>query len=181
MTAPTVTATSILARPMSLCAELLASSATWQAHLDEVHGDVDTAVKAQRHIYYPWASDETNEGGQMMFPRSRAVVNPSITYCLANTGSMQWHDHGDVLLSFEAKPPVGVYNTPEDEMIWFLNMVGATLREMAMNSGVSINPSTVTYLNAYEFNLIDGPAECVLADEGGEHFFGATFRVMWKG
>lgn len=181
MTATTVTPTSILAKPLGLCAELLAASETWQEHLNDVHGGITNSTEALQHIYFPWASDEVNEDGEMKYPRSRGVINPSVSYTLANTGSMRWHDHGDVLLSFEVKPPEGVYETPEDEMIWFLNMIGATLREMALLSGVSINPSTVTRLNAYEFFLIDGPAECVVADEGGEKFYGATFRVMWKG
>jgi hypothetical protein len=183
MPVTTITPTSLLSKPLGLCADLLAASVRWQEHLDDVHGDVDNADDALNHIFYPYVHDATNPDGTLVYPRSRGIVNPSIHYNLKNIGSATWYDHGDVIMAFEVRPPQegDALANVEDEMLWFLELVGDVLKDMRYLAGTNLIDRTSTYLNVYEFVLIDGPSECVQADENGEHFYGAAFQVCWKG
>lgn len=132
---------------------------------------------AMRYVHAPEASDRDGEED----PMPRAIVGIA-TFETTNFGSATWSDRGTLDLSFEFVPPSNLTGNRDDCYAWFVTKVGEILTEMRTNSG-SANEVTGTgsYLNMRQIQLVEGPGQGVLDEEGGKLFYGVCFSIPWGG
>lgn len=135
-----------------------------------------TEAEARNHIYYPVVSDRLQIDGTLVNPRPRAVINPPTHFSYPVRGVAEWKRSGNLWLNFEF-PPVG--DTPEEQMMHFMNQYGLILQDLADLSRGKRPGSDVTYLNITGFELFDGPNGGAAENERGEEFYGVTFEVLW--
>lgn len=178
----TLAASGILAKPFELLANLVASSATFQS----LTGTASEAA-ALAKVHFPFADDEATSGTEHA-PAPRAIIEPGDDYETNQVGIGDWAARGTLILSLELRLPTTesattIYTDAKNELLWFLNKVGAILAEMQANKYT--NPAT--YLNAIGFRLLAGPtkdpSEFRGTNEGdpGQRYYGVIYEVTWVG
>jgi len=168
----TVTGTGWMGTAPQRLAMLLGSSETFRSVVG-----VSTEEQALQHIYFFEASDRAGEED----PKPRAVI--AVTdFMVRNQSAGGWWGEGGLALVLEFIPPPQYADNPSDSYIWFINTVGAIVKEMSERAGTNIvNGGSGTYLNMREWIVLEGPAPCVPDEEDGELFYSVIAVVNWVG
>lgn len=180
---PQLSATGILSRPLASLAALVASSDTFQALVD-----ADDADAALASVYYPFADDGVTDDGAPLCPHPRAIIGVGGDWRSEEVGVGDWRGTGSLILNFEFLIPLEsateqVRGNDINEMLWFLNTVGAILAEMQANK--YDDPSA--YPNILAIDLLEGPAKVggefkgQYGDYTGEDVYGVMYQVKWQG
>jgi hypothetical protein len=172
---PVPVADSLLSRHLEAAVLMVADSPMFRTVVEAAN-----QTEALAHVHVPYASDYVDPDTQLPeHPRPRAIVSPCSNFRLGRGGPGEWRWIGDVWFVFEFPPDPDYLGDRHSELMWFLNVTGKIVEEMALMSGASLEDGSGTYANVTDFILVDGPAECEIENERGEVFYAVVWRCPW--
>jgi len=164
----------MLSLPMQGLANLVADSTQFRSLV----GAADQAA-ALKEIHFPYAEDhDDDDDGELDAGRPRAIINPGPGFKMTNKGAQSWNAIGNLYLCFEIVPDTVLHPKRDDQLLAFTNIIGRIMFEMMLNSARNLLGGGGTHLNMYEFDLVDGPGECVIEDES-ELFYAIIWLISW--